>query len=158
MKSRPALVIGVLVALIVAGATLVYAQSGPPGAGRDPHTLTGSWIVSSTPDEGSPVGPFRCYTAYLKDDVAISIASAGTQLIGTWTRTGGNRFATMYMGTEPWGGEILQLKAWETIELSSSGQAFTGRFVTEVSPPDGSWHATVSGDMAGTRMQVEPLD
>jgi hypothetical protein len=157
MKSRTALVMVVLVALIVAGAALVYAQSGPPGAGRDPHSLAGSWAVNGLPDPGAPIPPFAIYTAYEQDGVTIATTSNLTQLIGTWTRTGGNRFASTYMGFEPFGEETLRVKVREAIELSQDGNAFSGSYVTEVFL-DGNLLARITGTMQGTRMQVEPLD
>jgi hypothetical protein len=157
MKSKTILIVVVLIGLLVAGASLVYAQTSMAGKGGSAHSLAGAWTVDATPDPGPPVPPFVASQAYEKDGVAIGTTSSRTQLIGTWARTGGNQFASTYLGFEPFGEDTLHIKVREAIELSQDGNTFTGSFVTEVFL-NGEPLATVTGTIQGTRMQVEPLD
>lgn len=161
MNSKTALVIVAIIAviaLVVAGVSLVYAQPSLAGADRDAHSLAGSWIINVTPDPTTEVPPFVNYAAMTKDGRLINSDSAGLASVGEWSRTAGNRFAVIFMGYAVSDGQTIQSKVRGTLELSRDGEEFTGPFVTEIFDADGNLIFTVTGTVQGERIHVEPLD
>ena len=158
MKSKIALVVVTLVALIVAGAALVYAQPRLMAADRDPHSLVGSLTISVIPAPGAPIPPFVNYVAYTKDGLTICSRENGQAGVGTWIRTGGNQFAATFTGIDVSDGQTIQYKVRTAVELGQDGETWTAPFITEISDLDGNPLFTITGTSQGTRMHTETLD
>jgi len=155
---RTVLVIVVLIALMAAGASLVYAQSRLASADRDARSPVGSWIINIAPDPETGVPPFVNYCANTKDGRVINSNEAGHTSIGEWSRTASNQFAVTFMGSEMSDGQTTPYKVRSTVELSQDGEEFTGPFVTEVFDAAGNVIFTITGTIQATRIHVELLD
>jgi hypothetical protein len=155
---RTLLVAVVIIVLIAAGASLVYAQSRLASADRDARSLAGSWIINITPAPETGVPPFVNYSAMTKDGRLISSNDAGHTSVGEWSRTAGNQFAVTFMGSEVSDDQTTPYKVRSTVELSQDGEEFTGPFITEVFDADGNVIFTRTGTIQATRIHVEPLD
>jgi len=155
---RSVLVVVVLVALIVAGASLAYAQSQLVGAERIGHSIAGSWMITVIPDPASGVPPFVNYSAHTKDGMVIGSNETGHASIGVWSRAAGNQFAGTFVGFEVYEGQTIHYKVRAVMELSQDGEAFTGPFVNDISDVEGNPLFTVTGTVQGTRLHVEPMD
>lgn len=158
MNKKFTLIIIVVAAIIIAGASVAYAQSTILSPKKtDAHSLVGSWVFDYTPDPGMPPPPFTVASAFDKDGTAVAADSDGSQLVGSWKRISGNNFATTLMGFQPIDGEMLILKARDTFILSQDGEELTGRFEVVVKLND-EVLAVVTGSLQGTRIKVEVLE
>ncbi len=158
MKTKTAVVIVVLVGFIIAGTSVVYAQSSLASTTRQPNGLVGSWTVTVTLDPATGMTPFVAYNAYTRDGAEIGTTATGHPLFGRWTKIGSNQFATTFKGAEVYDGELLHYKVRKELELSPDGTEFTGPCVVDMYDVDGNLLATISGTVQATRIEVEPLD
>lgn len=122
--------------------------------------LTGTWMVTITPDDGSP--SFVGYYSFFADGNA-SFSSAGPPIpalgnpgYGVWKKTGANKFAaTIRMNSY---NALFQFDG--TLKINAKIR-MTGRdsFVTQdkvkVYDPDGNEIVTLGGSAQGRRITVE---
>jgi len=161
MNSKTALVVVAIIAviaLVVAGVSLVYAQSSLKGGERDADSLAGSWIINVIPDPAIGVPPFINYSVMTGDGRVINSNESGHVSVGEWIRTAVNRFAVTFMGSDVSDGQLSPYKVRGTVELSQDGEEFTGPFVTDIFDADGNLVFTITGTIQATRIHVEPLD
>jgi hypothetical protein len=124
------------------------------------YDLTGTWMITITPDDGSP--SFVGYYSFFADGNA-SFSSAGPPIpalgnpgYGVWTKVSRNKFAaTIRMNSYA---ENFQFDG--TLNISAriqmtSADSFVTQDTVKVLDPDGNEIVTLGGGAKGTRMKVE---
>jgi hypothetical protein len=146
--------------VIVAIATLITLSStqssATPGASSAPQ-LEGSWEVTVMPTGGDPIIDFSTMTeggGLISTDPDPNV-SAG---IGTWVRTGGNRFAvTFFHFLSDAGAPLGTLKVRAEITLDSQTDTFSGPFRTDV-VIGGNVVQSICGTVQARRISIESLE
>lgn len=136
----------------------VAAQATPAGG----KTLVGAWFNTVTPTLAPPFVGLGVFSA---DGGATNISSVslGSPLespgYGQWIKTGAHSYAVTFFTivADSAGQHILTYKVRGRLELSASGDAFTGTFQVDVFLPNGMPLGSDTGTVTGTRIVVEPL-
>jgi hypothetical protein len=119
---------------------------------------TGAWNVTIAPEGFPPCAAPSLMTA---DGGIMANACANNESpgYGQWVRTGKRGFAATFVGLEyaPDGTANGTYKVRATAVVSRDGQRFRGPFVTDIFAPDGTLVFTVTGEVRGTRVVVEPM-
>ena len=157
-KSIILTVILVLVLLIIAGTSIVYAQSRQVEKGRANQSLAGAWMVIATIEDPSGIPPITNPAVMTQDGLIINSNETGNTAIGVWAKANDNQYATTFTGFEVSEGQTIQYKIRATLTLSKDGQTYTGPFVNEIFDSAGNLLFSITGVVNGTRMQVEPLN
>ena len=145
--------------VILAIATLIALStrsSATPGGSSAPN-LEGSWEVTVMPTGGDPIVDFATFT---KGGGLISIDPDPnvTTGIGTWVRTGDNRFAVTFVHFLSDGGAPLgTLKVRSEITLDAQTDTFSGPFRTDV-VIGGDVVQSICGTVQAKRVSVEGLE
>jgi hypothetical protein len=154
----------------LAGLTIAGRTSAIARANHNP--LVGSWRVAGTPAGAQPAPP-RILVSFSDDGVAIRTAplqqaappALGTDKMfistthGAWTRDGDGTFGLTFVGMafDAAGQFLATQRIRVAVEVSESGDAFSGPFKTDFLGADGQVLASSSGMVQATRIDVEPL-
>ena len=148
-----ALVIVAIATLITLSSTL---SSATPGASSAPQ-LEGSWEVTVMPTGGDPIIDFSTMTeggGLISTDPDPNVSTG----IGTWVRTGGNRFAVTFVHfLSDAGAPLGTLKVRAEITLDSHTDTFTGPFQTDVII-GGNVVQSICGTVQARRISIEAPD
>jgi len=137
--------------------TLTSTQSSATPGGSSAPELEGSWEVTVMPTGGDPVVDIATFT---KDGGLIGIdpdpnVSTG---IGTWVRTGGNRYAVTFVHfLSDAGAPVGTLKVRSEGTLDPHTDTFSGPFRTDVII-GGNVVQSICGTVHARRISVEALD
>ena len=119
--------------------TVVFDQPGLP-----PCAPAGSVFTAVAPGRGTVIAE-SCY------------ASEGAGY-GSWARTAPNQFAATFIGNSFGAGGTVastyKVRAW--VSLDSTGNGFSGPFITEFLDLAGNLQGTVTGTVTAARIGVEP--
>ena len=156
-------------------AVLSCAAAASLQAGEAQH-LSGSWAMTITAVEPPGLPPFKGLITFTRDGEVIETrrlyvpATPFGPLLetpghGAWRRSGPGRFAVFFQfllqaapnnpifpNGEDLGTDNIRLQ----IAPDSSGDSFTGTFVSQVKDPDGNVVFEARGNVAGSRIRVEP--
>lgn len=153
-SSRASLMIGAAVAValgVLSGVRFVQASAGSPGL------PVGSWSVEINPDPGSPISLDLNFAAFTADGILINSNGTGATAIGGWRRVGPKSFATTETGFDVIGNQRVRYVVRGLLGLSADGATLDGPFVTDVSTPEGTHIASVTGTVHCERLAVQPV-
>jgi hypothetical protein len=161
--------------MLLCSAITLWASPGPAGA--ESHTLEGSWamtVIATSPPGLPPLSSLITFTrggeviesrrGYLPfSPFGPILETAGH---GVWDRMRHGEFAATFtflvqaapnnldfVSGESLGTDKIRLR----ITVDSSGDSFSGVFVSEARDANGNVVFSATGTVVGTRLQLEPL-
>jgi hypothetical protein len=150
----------VAISLAVVTATLAaFSQNSNDNLGENTAPqLEASWRVIVTPI-GPPIPPFLTFSTFGRGGTFLESTQPGQGPgHGVWRRTGGHSFGLTFQKIlfSPNGSFGGTLKVREAIQLSPSGDSYTGDATAEVFDPSGRPVGAFCAKSQGTRITVEP--
>ena len=137
--------------------TLTSTQSSATPGGSSFPELEGSWEVTVMPTGGDPVVDFATFTkggGVISTDPDPNVSTG----IGTWVRTGGNRFAVTFVHfLSDAGAPLGTLKVRAEGPLDPQTDTFSGPFRTDVII-GGNVVQSICGTVQAKRISVESLE
>jgi hypothetical protein len=156
-------------AAVLAGVALAGRSVGVARADAD-HALVGSWLVAVAPT-GAALAPPRVLVSFTGDGVALRTAplqqaappALGSDKMfistthGVWVRLDNGTFGLTFIGFafDDAGRFLATQRVRVSMELDGSLDVFTGPFKSDFVGADGQVVASSSGEVHGTRIQVE---
>lgn len=131
-----------------------------------PTDLTGSWLLTITPNGGFPP-PFKALVTFNADGGLVGasqgdvcecgVATAGH---GAWTKTADRRYSFTFLqiSYDFQGNFTGTSKVRLNVTLNQSADVFTGPYQLDVFGSDGSLLFSATGITQGRRIVVEPLN
>lgn len=150
-------------------AVLALPSPAAHAAGRDGaskrQVLRGTWTIvyTSTTDEFPPVPGAMTFTAdggFIATDTGQLANPVATAAHGAWKATGPRQFAITFVNNaiDETGTFIGNAKLRGTITVDASGTHFSGPARFEAYDLDGNVVFTADETIAGTLLEVEPLE
>ncbi len=146
-------------------------QTDPPKrlAGLQAESLVGSWIATVTPTGPGAPPPFKVLLNFTEDGGFTGSAQGdicqegvATPGYGAWSPAGGRRFdmtflQIIYQPKDPVGIPLGTFKVRQTINLSESGNEWSGPFKGDIFDPTGNLVFASQGTATAKRIVVERL-
>lgn len=121
---------------------------------RSPHAITGTWVVTVTPN--APIPRFESTLSFLPGGEVVEVTSKGPMSggLGVWRAVPGQRVITTFhkYRFNSAGNYIGQTTVREVETLRNGADQYTGQATTTLTSPSGAVVSSFSSVSAGVRM------
>ena len=151
MKNKHFVLISALVVILVLAGFLGYQALKPDQAMAAAKSLVGAWIVTVTPEGGTP---FTDGVIFSSDGTVTCMEQDGYLGIGVWEKISDNKFAFSFWESYLQDGALIKSKVSSTVELSRDNEQFSGPFHFQIYS-DGNLVVEGNGTGSGVRQHLE---